>query len=83
MEVALLVADGPRWYVTFQGLLGVLQFVIGLAMVAGYAIGVSGLFYRESRLPAPPSLNPGLAQPVACQGMRTSFPRTWPDWLMR
>jgi putative transposase len=22
-------------------------------------------------------------QPVARQGTRTSFPRTWPDWLMR
>src|SRR5215207_8475793 len=32
----VLEADGPRWYVTFQGLLGVLQFAIGLAMVAGY-----------------------------------------------
>jgi hypothetical protein len=32
----VLTADGPRWYVTFQGLLGVLQLAIGLAMVAGY-----------------------------------------------
>jgi hypothetical protein len=31
----VLTADGPRWYVTFQGLLGVLQLAIGLAMVAG------------------------------------------------
>jgi chromate transport protein ChrA len=32
----VLAADGPTWYVAFQGLLGVLQFAIGLAMVAGY-----------------------------------------------
>lgn len=32
----VLAADGPTWYVVFQGLLGVLQFAIGLAMVAGY-----------------------------------------------
>jgi hypothetical protein len=32
----ILAADGPTWYVAFQGLLGVLQFAIGLAMVAGY-----------------------------------------------
>jgi hypothetical protein len=34
--MGVLTADGPRWYVTFQGLLGVLQLAIGLAMVAGY-----------------------------------------------
>jgi hypothetical protein len=32
----VLAADGPRWYVVFQGLLGVLQVAIGLAMAAGY-----------------------------------------------
>jgi hypothetical protein len=32
----ILAAGGPTWYVAFQGLLGVLQFAIGLAMVAGY-----------------------------------------------
>jgi hypothetical protein len=32
----ILAANGPTWYVAFQGLLGVLQFAIGLAMVAGY-----------------------------------------------
>jgi hypothetical protein len=32
----VLAAVGPTWYVAFQGLLGVLQFAIGLAMVAGY-----------------------------------------------
>jgi hypothetical protein len=32
----VLAADGPTWYVASQGLLGVLQFAIGLAMVAGY-----------------------------------------------
>jgi hypothetical protein len=32
----LLAADTPTWYLWFQGLLGVVQFAIGLAMVAGY-----------------------------------------------
>jgi hypothetical protein len=41
----ILAADGPTWYVAFQGLLGVLQFAIGLAMVAGYRrAGVWGAF---------------------------------------
>ena len=41
----VLAADGPTWYVVFQGLLGVLQFAIGLAMVAGYRrAGVWGAF---------------------------------------
>jgi hypothetical protein len=41
----VLAADSPRWYVTFQGLLGVLQVAIGLAMVAGYRrAGVWGEF---------------------------------------
>lgn len=31
----VLAANGPTWYVAFQGLLGVLQFTIALAMVAG------------------------------------------------
>jgi len=41
----VLAADAPGWYVTFQGLLGVLQFGIGLAMVVGYRrAGVWGEF---------------------------------------
>jgi hypothetical protein len=41
----VLAGDGPTWYVVFQGLLGVLQFAIGLAMVAGYRrAGVWGAF---------------------------------------
>ena len=32
----LLAADAPTWYLLFQALLGVVQFAIGLAMVAGY-----------------------------------------------
>jgi hypothetical protein len=32
----ILPADAPRWYVTFQGLLGVIQLAIGLSMVRGY-----------------------------------------------
>src|SRR6266545_4366335 len=31
----VLAADGPTWYVVFQGLLGVVQFAIGLALVSG------------------------------------------------
>src|SRR6266496_3755885 len=31
-----LAADTPTWYLLFQGFLGVVQFVIGLALVAGY-----------------------------------------------
>jgi hypothetical protein len=41
----VLAADGPTWYVVFQGLLGVLQVAIGLAMVAGYRrAGIWGAF---------------------------------------
>jgi hypothetical protein len=41
----VLATDGPTWYVAVQGLLGVLQFAIGLAMVAGYRrAGVWGAF---------------------------------------
>jgi hypothetical protein len=31
-----LAAPGPAWYIVFQGLLGVVQFAIGLVMVADY-----------------------------------------------
>ncbi len=31
-----LAADTPTWYLLFQGFLGVVQFAIGLALVAGY-----------------------------------------------
>jgi hypothetical protein len=31
-----LTAPGPSWYLVFQGLLGVVQFAIGLVMMAGY-----------------------------------------------
>ena len=41
----LLAADVPSWYLLFQGLLGVIQFAIGLAMVAGYRrAGIWGAF---------------------------------------
>jgi ABC-type transport system involved in multi-copper enzyme maturation permease subunit len=41
----VLAADGPIWYLVFQGLLGVLQFAIGLARVAGYRrAGIWGAF---------------------------------------
>ena len=34
--VGVLPARGPSWYVLFQALLGLVQFAIGLAMLAGY-----------------------------------------------
>ena len=38
-------ADVPTWYVAFQGLIGVVQLAIGLAMLAGYRrSGVWGAF---------------------------------------
>jgi hypothetical protein len=38
-------ADAPTWYVAFQGLIGVAQLAIGLAMLAGYRrSGVWGAF---------------------------------------
>src|SRR4029450_14058957 len=47
-----LPADVPTWYVAFQGLIGVAQLAIGLAMLAGYRrSGVWGAFERERRPP--------------------------------
>lgn len=41
----LLATDAPIWYVLFQGLLGIVQFTIGLAMIVGYRrAGVWGTF---------------------------------------
>jgi hypothetical protein len=41
----VLPAAGPTWYVLFQALVGLLQFAIGLAMLAGYRrAGVWGDF---------------------------------------
>jgi hypothetical protein len=34
--VGVLPAQGPAWYVLLQALLGVMQFAIGLTMLAGY-----------------------------------------------
>jgi hypothetical protein len=34
--VGVLPAQGPAWYALLQAFLGVVQFAIGLAMVAGY-----------------------------------------------
>jgi hypothetical protein len=43
--VGVLAARAPTWYVVFQGLLGVVQFAIGLVMVASYRrAGVWGAF---------------------------------------
>jgi hypothetical protein len=40
-----LAADTPTWYLLLQGLLGLVQFVVGLALVAGYRrAGVWGAF---------------------------------------
>jgi hypothetical protein len=41
----VLPADVPTWYVTFQGVIGLAQVAIGLAMLAGYRrSGVWGSF---------------------------------------
>ncbi len=32
----VLPADGPPWYVVYQGFLGVVQFAIGVLMLVGY-----------------------------------------------
>jgi hypothetical protein len=41
----VLAADAPAWYVTFQGVIGLAQVAIGLAMLAGYRrAGVWGSF---------------------------------------
>ena len=41
----VLAADVPTWYVTFQGVIGLVQVAIGLAMLAGYRrAGVWGSF---------------------------------------
>jgi hypothetical protein len=34
--IGLLPAGGPTWYVVFQAAIGVIQFLIALAMVSGY-----------------------------------------------
>jgi hypothetical protein len=34
--MGFLAADVPTWYLLFQGFLGLVQFAIGVAMVAGY-----------------------------------------------
>jgi hypothetical protein len=41
----VLAADVPAWYVAFQGVIGLAQVAIGLAMLAGYRrSGVWGAF---------------------------------------
>jgi hypothetical protein len=43
--MGVLAADTPTWYLLFQGVLGVVQSAVGLAMVAGYRrAGVWGAF---------------------------------------
>jgi hypothetical protein len=41
----VLAADVPTWYVIFQGVIGLVQVAIGLAMLAGYRrAGIWGSF---------------------------------------
>jgi hypothetical protein len=41
----VLAADAPTWYVTFQGVIGLAQVAIGLAMLSGYRrAGIWGAF---------------------------------------
>jgi hypothetical protein len=41
----VLAVDVPTWYVTFQGIIGLAQVAIGLAMLAGYRrAGIWGSF---------------------------------------
>ena len=43
--VGLMPATGPTWYVALQGAIGVVQFLIALAMFVGYRkAGVRGAF---------------------------------------
>ncbi len=46
LELAgILPAQGPAWYALLQGVIGVIQFLIGLAMLAGYRrAGLWGAF---------------------------------------
>ena len=40
-----LAPDGPTWYVALQGVIGVVQFAIAMAMLAGYRRrGIWGAF---------------------------------------
>ena len=42
---SVLATNVPIWYVTFQGIIGLVQVAIGLAMLAGYRrSGVWGAF---------------------------------------
>src|SRR5260370_3559027 len=43
--VGLMAENGPGWYVAFQAVVGLIQFVIALAMLVGYRkTGVWGAF---------------------------------------
>ena len=43
--VGLMLATGPTWYEALQGVIGVVQFLIALAMIVGYRkAGVWGAF---------------------------------------
>ena len=43
--ISVLPAQGPAWYAAFQGVVGVVQFLIALAMIAGYRnAGVWGAY---------------------------------------
>jgi hypothetical protein len=43
--ISVLPAQGPAWYAAFQGVVGVVQLLIALAMIAGYRrAGVWGAY---------------------------------------
>ena len=48
----ILATNTPTWYVTFQALLGVFQFGVGLVMVVATAVPASGERTERSLTPA-------------------------------
>jgi hypothetical protein len=56
-----LAAPDPTWYVGFQGLLGVVQFTIGLVMVAGHRRAAAG---------TAPGWSPARIMGDACRGFQ-------------
>jgi hypothetical protein len=64
-----LPADAPIWYVAFQGLIGLAQLAIGLAMLAGYRrSGVWGASNGATTLPCRRGRHAGDAGPLAVSG---------------
>jgi hypothetical protein len=60
LELAgILPESGPAWYAVFQGVVGVIQFGIGLALLRGYQrAGVWGPVSRSSFPPRTRSPSP-------------------------